>query len=114
VREIAAAFEANTAPVSSEVICSKLNIPAEFSDKILNHLVASGIIAKTSDPKAGFLPAKDPANIKLSDVAAAVAQAGFAQSPTGRSAALEQITQSQRSVLAQYNVKQILNIEQKD
>ncbi len=114
VREIAAAFEANTAPVSSEVICSKLNIPAEFSDKILNHLVASGIIAKTSDPKAGFLPAKDPANIKLSDVAAAVAQAGFAQSPTGQSAALEQITQSQRSVLAQYNVKQILNIEQKD
>ena len=112
VREIAAAFEANTAPVSSEVICSKLNIPAEFSDKILNHLVDSGIIAKTSDPKAGFLPAKDPANIKLSDVAAAVAQAGFAQSPTGRSAALEQITQSQRSVLAQYNVKQILNVEQ--
>ncbi len=114
VREIAAAFEANRAPVSSEVICSKLNIPAEFGDKILNHLVDSGIIAKTSDPKVGFIPVKEPANIKLSDVAAAVAAVSFAQSPTEQPASLHQIAQSQRSVLAQYNVKQILNVEQKD
>ncbi|GAI08942.1 unnamed protein product, partial [marine sediment metagenome] len=36
VREIAAAFEANNAPVSPEVICSKLDIPAEFSEKIFD------------------------------------------------------------------------------
>jgi len=109
VREIAVAFEENDAPVEAEVICSKLDIPAEFADKILNHLVNSQLIAKTSDPKTGFLPAKDPANIKLSDIAEAVAAVGFAQSTTGRPQSLDQIAQSQRSALAQYSLKQIID-----
>jgi membrane protein len=112
VREIAAGFEANEAPVSGEVICSKLNIPAEFGDKILNHLVDSGVIVKTSEPKIGFIPAKDPANIKLSAISAAVAEVGFAQSTTEHLTGLEQIAQSQRSVLEQYSLKQILTAEQ--
>ena len=56
VREIAAAFEKGNAPVPGEVISSKLNIPAEFGEKILNHLVSSGIIARVSDPRPGFIP----------------------------------------------------------
>jgi membrane protein len=112
VREIAGAFEANKAPVSSEVICSKLNIPAEFGDKILNHLVGCGLIAKTSDPKVGFVPVKDPANIRLSDITRAVAEVGFAQSPAEQPASLEQIARSQHGVLEQYSLKQILDAEQ--
>lgn len=111
VREIAAGFEADKAPVEGELICGKLNIPAEFGDKILDHLVNSGLIAKTSEPKVGFIPAKDPANIKLSDISAAVAEVGFAQSTTEQPESLEQIAQSQRNALAQYNLKQILNVE---
>ena len=111
-REIAAAFEANQAPVAPEVICSKLDIPAEFGDKILEHLVNSKLIAKTSEPKVGFLPVKDPANIKLSDIAEAVAAVGFAQSATNQSAVMQQIAQSQRNALASHTLKQILNIEQ--
>lgn len=112
VREIAAAFEANRAPVSAEVICSKLDMPAEFGEKILNHLVVSGILVKSSEPRAGFIPAQDPANIKLSNIAEAVAAAGFGQSAAEQPKCLQQITQSQRSVLAQYSLKQILNVEQ--
>jgi len=108
VREIAAAFEANNAPVSSEVICSKLDIPAEFGEKLLGHLVKSGLLMKTSDPKIGFVPAKDAANIRLSDIAAAVAEVGFAQAPTDQPSSLEQVTRSQRDVLSQYSLKQIL------
>jgi DNA-binding IscR family transcriptional regulator len=108
LREIAIAFEKNDAPVEAEVICSKLNIPAEFGAKILKHLVDSELIARTSEPKAGFLPAKDPANIKLSDIAEAVAAAGFAQSTTEQPDALQQITQDQRDALARHNLKQIL------
>ncbi len=111
VREIAVAFMKNQAPVPPEVICSKLDIPAEFADKILGHLVNSELIAKTSEPKVGFLPVKDLANIRLSDIAEAVAAAGFAQSTTGQTQTLEQITQSQRSALAQYSLKQILNVD---
>jgi membrane protein len=108
VREIAAAFEQNQAPITPEMIFSKLNIPAEFGDKILAHLATKGLIAKTSDPKVGFLPAKDPANIKLSDIAEAVAAASFAQSTAEQSQTLDQAAQSQRTLLAKYSVKQIL------
>jgi len=112
VREIAVAFEANQAPVPPEVICSKLDMPGEFGVKILGHLVNSGLIAKTSEPTVGFLPVKDPANIRLSDIAEAVAAAGFAQSTTDQPQRLAQINQSQRNALAQYSLKQILNVEQ--
>ncbi|HUW19412.1 MAG TPA: YhjD/YihY/BrkB family envelope integrity protein [Sedimentisphaerales bacterium] len=108
VREIAAAFENNKAPVPPEIIWSKLNMPAEFGNKVLNHLVDRGLIAKTSDPRVGFIPAKDPAHIRLSDIAAAVAEVGFAQSTTEQSEGLLQIARSQRAVLQQYSLKQIL------
>jgi membrane protein len=109
VREITAAFEANSAPIEAEVISSKLNIPAEFGEKILQHLVDRGLIVKTSDPKVGFIPAKDPANIRLSDIAEAVAAVGFAQSTAEGAGGLRQIAQLQRDALAQYNIKQILS-----
>jgi membrane protein len=112
VREIAGAFVKNQAPVSPEVIYSKLDIPPEFGDKILDHLVDRGLIAKTSEPAVGYVPVKDPANIRLSDVADAVAAAGFAQSAPDQPKALEQIHQSQRNALAQYSLKQILGVRQ--
>ncbi len=104
------AFEKNIAPVEAEVICSKLNIPAEFGDKILALLVNSELIARTSEPKVGFIPTRDPANIKLSDIAEALARISFAQSPPDQPVELEQIARSQTSALAQYSVKQILRI----
>jgi membrane protein len=110
-RQIAAAFEMDRAPVTPEVICSKLDIPPEFGEKILNHLVHRNIIVRTSDPAVGFMPAKDPANIRLSDIAEALAAASFAQSISEQPESLQHITQSQRSTLAQYNLKQILTDE---
>jgi membrane protein len=107
-REIADAFEKDQAPISSEVICSKLNIPAEFGEKILDHFVVSNLIAKTTDPAVGFIPLKDPANIRLSDITDAIAAAGFAQPESGQPDSLQQISQSQRDILARYNIKQIL------
>lgn len=108
VREIAAAFEADNAPVTSEIILSKLNIPADFGEKILNHLVKTNLLAKTSEPTVGFLPAKDPANINLSEIARAVASAGFAQSPPDQPSNLRQIAIDQNDALKQYNIKQLL------
>jgi membrane protein len=109
VREIAVAFEKNQAPVEAEVLCSELNIPAEFADKILNHFVNTGIIVKTSEPKTGYLPARDPENIKLSDISEALAGIGFGRSLTEKLPALQKIIRSQQDSLAQYSLKQILN-----
>ena len=113
MREIAGAFQANSAPVAAELICSRLDIPAELGDKLLNHFVNNKLLVKTSDPAVGFIPAKEPANIKLSDIAGALSTAGFAQSAPQQARTLEQITESQRSVLAQYNLKQILDLNQR-
>ena len=108
VREIAIAFEKNDAPVEAEVICSKLSIPAEFGEKLLDHLVDSGIIMKTSEPKLGFVPAQEPSNIKLSEISSAVAKVSFAQSTNEQPDALRQITQTQRSTLANNTLSEIL------
>jgi len=113
VREIAAAFQKNQAPVSPEVICSKLTIPAEFGERMLEHLVDSGIVMKTSEPMLGFVPAQEPANIKLSDIAAAVAEVSFAQSPAEKSESLQQITQAQQNALARHNLREILGDTQR-
>jgi len=112
VREIAAAFQANQAPVQPEDICSKLDIPAEFGQKILDHLVNSRLIVRTSDPAAGFLPARDPANIKLSEITEAMETVGFAQPASDRWPGLQKIAESRRNILARHTLKEILNPEQ--
>ena len=113
LREIAEGFEHNQGPVTGEVICTKLDMPAEFGERILNRLVDSELIVKTAEPKTGFVPATDPANIKLSDIAKVVAESGFAQSLTDQPAALEQIAQKQNSNLDKYTLKQILHNSRK-
>ncbi len=110
VREIATAFEDGQAPVAPEVICSKLDLPGEFGEKILDHLVNCGLVVRTSDPTVGYFPAKDPANMRLSELAEATAAAGFAQATTEWSPSLKKITQSQRRVLARHNLKETLNL----
>ena len=112
VREIAAAFETNRGPVPPEDICGRLDIPAEFGEKILDHLVNCGLIVRTSHPAVGYLPARDPADIRLSDIAEAVSVVGIAQSTAEWSPSLKQITQSQRRLLARHTLKNTLNLEQ--
>jgi membrane protein len=76
---IASQFNKKSGPVPAEVMCSRLNMPAEFAEKMLPHLVKSGLLVRTSEPVAGYVPATDAANIKLSDIAKAVDEAGIAQ-----------------------------------
>jgi membrane protein len=111
VREVAVAFETNQAPVPLETICSKLDIPAEFGEKVLNRLVSGRLLLRTSDPTEGFVPAKDPAKVRLSDIAEAVAGASIAQSPPDQPQALQQVAQALRNSLAQYSLKQIIDGE---
>ena len=108
VREIAEAFEDNQVPVPPDAICSKLSIPAELGQKILDRLVDNRVIVKTSEPEVGFLPARDPARIKLSDIGEVTAAIGYAQPRTDRTDSLQQVAESQKSALAKYNLKQIL------
>jgi DNA-binding IscR family transcriptional regulator len=106
--QIADAFENNEAPISQELICSKLDIPGQFGEKILAHLVNKGLIARTSEPRIGFIPVKEPRDIKLSDIADAVAAAAFAQGAADQSQKLWKISHAQHDLLAQSSLADIL------
>jgi DNA-binding IscR family transcriptional regulator len=110
VGQIASAFEAGDGAVEAATISGKLDIPAEFAEKILAHLVSAGILVRAAEPKDGFLPAKAPANMKLSEIAAAISLASFAQSADMPSQ-LRKVADSQRDALSQYTVKQLLQTE---
>jgi DNA-binding IscR family transcriptional regulator len=108
VGEIASAFEGGGGVVEPGQIANKLNIPPEFVDKILTHLVTSGVLVRVSEPKEGFMPAKDPGNMKLAEIADAVGKACFAQTPEEQSVGLKQVMKMQREALSQFTVKQLL------
>lgn len=112
VSEIAAAFEKNDAPVEAEVIFSRLDIPPEFGQKLLDRLIDKALVVKVSEPNIGYLPAKDPAHIMLSDIVEALAPAGFAHSATSKRKSLDKIAESQRKALSQYSLKQIIDSEE--
>jgi len=107
-REIAAAFENGHAPLATDVICSRLDIPGEFGEKLLNELVLRGVLAKTSDPIRGFVPARAAEHIRLSDIADAVAAASFGQ-PKPDETALQQVIKEHQQVLARFNLKELID-----
>jgi membrane protein len=109
---LAAAFEKGDGAVEAATVSAKLDMPEELAEKVLGHLVTAGIAARVSEPKEGFLLAKDPAALKLSEVADAIGQAGLAHLPDEQSAGLRQAVQAQRDALSQYTVKQILKDRQ--
>jgi len=108
VREIAATFEKHQGPLSPELLCSKLDMPAEFGEKMLSVLVRAGILARVSEPVSGFVPAADPEHIKLADISEAVAGAAFGRANQTEPGVLQQILDRQKEILNRYNVKQLL------
>ena len=40
--------QASRAPLEMEVLCSKLDVPAEFGERILSQLVKRGVIVRTA------------------------------------------------------------------
>lgn len=108
-REIAAAFESGRGPISTDDVCSRLDIPGEFGEKLLDELVVRGVLAKTTDPARGFVPARDPERIRLSEIAGAVAAASFGQPKPGEKA-LRQVMEDQQQALARYTLGQLLDV----
>lgn len=108
VGEIAAAFKAGDGAIEAQTISGKLNMPPEFTEKVLSHLVARGILVQVSEPKEGFLPAKSPDDMKLSEIAVAIAVAGFGQSADAP-AGLRKVAQSQQEMFSQFTVTQLIS-----
>ncbi|MDD5458594.1 MAG: YihY/virulence factor BrkB family protein [Phycisphaerae bacterium] len=109
-REIAIAFEKKKAPVAGELVANKLGLPAEFAEKMYNHLIRGNILIRASEPVPGLVPATDPENIKLSDIIHAVSEAGFAQGSFEKSPSIEKITDMYKQNFEQFTLKQVLDL----
>jgi membrane protein len=97
-------FEKRSTPVPAEVISSHLNLPADFTEKVLGHLTKEGIILKTAEPTVGFTPSTVAENITLADIADAVNASSFAR-PSEQSAILTQISAERREKLSKFTVR---------
>ncbi|MBP8910347.1 MAG: YihY family inner membrane protein [Phycisphaerae bacterium] len=108
-REIAVAFETDQGPLSTDAICSRLDIPGEFGQRLLDELVHRGLLGRTADPNPGYVLVRDPAHIRLSEIAEAVAAGALAQPKPETHADLHRIAQAQHNLLMQYSLRDILN-----
>ncbi len=107
-REVAQAFEYNEGPVTTDALCGRLNLPPELGEDIVERLVEKGVLVRTSAPRVGLVPAREPEHIKLADITAALADGALAQLMPREQPTLEKLVQAQQQFLAQHTLKEIL------
>ena len=107
MRFICIAFEKKDVPVPPELICSQLNLPADFTERVLNHLAKAGLLLKITEPAVGFAPATIAENLNLAGIYDVVKTAAFV-APGDESAVIKQITENYRQSLSQYTVKNLM------
>jgi len=110
MREIAAAFESDQTPVSLEDVCSRLAVPGEIGQRLVEQLIGRGLLARTKEPAAGLTLNRDPERIRLSDIADAVADAAFAQPHPDLQRRLYDLAQAKHALLAQRTLKDVLDL----
>jgi membrane protein len=113
-REIARAFVQNEGPLSRGDLCNRLNLPPELGDDLLDYLVKMRLLVKTSEPNVGFVPARAPEQIRLSEITEALAALALAQPDLNGPDTLGRLAQAQRQFLAKHNLGEILLSEPLD
>ncbi len=108
VKFITEQFQRRSAPVSAQQICSKLNLPAEFGEELLEHLVRHRILLRVEKPETGYSPATDASNISLSDITDAAVAASFVQKYEDVHGELDRIIEDYRTTLEKKTLRDVL------
>jgi hypothetical protein len=106
--EVGRAFESEQAPATAGWICRRLDLPAELGQRLLDHLVGSGLLVKTCEPKEGYIPARVPEHVTLAHINEIVARVSFGQEPAPGDR-FHAILDAQRLQLAEVNLRQLLD-----
>lgn len=96
-------------PVSVESIAYRLGMPTDFTEKILNRLVQSGLLCHTSEPVVGYVPSTDGAHITLDEISRAISEVSFAQPSAADATNMLAIFDDLNKHLSRYTLKQVLN-----
>ncbi len=103
------AFEQkNERPVTAEAISGRLDIPADFTEKLLDRMVKAGLLCHTNEPTSGYVPSTDGAHISLADIYDAVSQVSFAQPLESENPKAAVIFQQVHDLLSGHTLKDVL------
>jgi len=112
---ILAAFEQkNEKPVTVEAVSGRLDIPPDFTSRVLDRMVKADLLVHTSEPTNGYVPSTDGTHISLSDIFDAVAQASFAQPVKGENPKVNKVFNEVKDLLARYTLRDVLDPWQKE
>ncbi|MBN1816977.1 MAG: YihY family inner membrane protein [Sedimentisphaerales bacterium] len=100
-------FRNRHGPVKANEIAAFFDMPPDFTEKVLGHLVVSGLLFQTAEPEVGFVPATEGENIHLSDIHAALARIAFAQEKQAGDL-LKDIETGQTDYLKQYTLHDVV------
>ncbi len=96
-------------PVSVDAIAYRLGMPTDFTEKILNRMVQSGLLCRTTDPTVGYVPSTDGAHITLDEISRAISEVSFAQPSAADATNMLDIFDELQKHLSRYTLKQVLN-----
>jgi membrane protein len=98
-------------PVSVESVAYRLGMPVDFTDKILAHLVKAGLLCRTNEPVAGFVPSTDGSHISLDEISRTISGISFAQ-PKSAGGRLRQVFDEMEQHLSKYSLKEVLDVHE--
>ena len=96
-------------PVSVESIAYRLGMPTDFTEKILNRMVQSGLLCHTSEPVVGYVPSTDGAHITLDEISRAISEVSFAQPSAADATNMQAVFDELNKQMSRYTLKQVLN-----
>ncbi|MHC4290736.1 MAG: YhjD/YihY/BrkB family envelope integrity protein [Planctomycetota bacterium] len=96
-------------PVSVEAVAHRLSMPLEFSEKILEHMVQSELLCRTTEPSIGYVPSTDGTHIKLDEISTAISEVSFAQADETGPARMLEVFEQMRGHLSRFTLKEVLN-----
>lgn len=89
---VARRFGEPTPAWTDEALRAELGLTPAALDSVLQAFVRHGLLARSGDDPARYLPARDPARIPVADILAAIRGAGIDRWPTRSQAATARVT----------------------
>ena len=84
-------------------------MPTDFTEKILNRMVQSGLLCHTSEPVVGYVPSTDGAHITLDEISRAISEVSFAQPSAADATNMQAVFDELNKQMSRYTLKQVLN-----
>lgn len=96
-------------PVSVEAVAYRLQISTDFTEKILNRMVESGLLCHTSEPTVGYVPSTDGTHITLDEISRAISEVSFAQPSAADGTHIQAVFDEVNRQLSRHTLKQVMN-----